>query len=97
MLRRRANAEDSVTSEEELERYAHLKTCGQAQKQSLNYELNFLNLLKWTLKIQCTGQLVQLLFAAISLFFLPFCQNEGFWIKRCPQYCYTHRGRVTEA
>lgn len=66
-------------------------------KNSLNYELNFLNLLKWTFKTQCTGLLVQLLFAAISLFFLPFCQNEGFWIKRCPQYCYTHRDRATEA
>lgn len=53
----------------------------------------------WTglLKTQCTGQFVQLLFAAVSLFFLPVCQNEGFWIESCPQDGYTHRGRAAEA
>lgn len=41
-----------------------------------------LGLLKNT---QCTGRFVQLLFAAVSLFFLPCCQKESFGIKR-----YTH-------
>lgn len=43
---------------------------------------NFINVMKEkkqkTFKTQCTGRFVQLLFAAVSLVFLPVSQNEGF-------------------
>ena len=38
-------------------------------KQKEKPELDFLNVLDWTFETQCTGQFVQLLFAAVSLFF----------------------------
>lgn len=51
------------------EMFSPAKHVGLKQKEKPNSELDFLNVLNWTFETQCTGQFVQLLFAAVSLFF----------------------------
>lgn len=58
------------SSSEGLQRSSRLQnTLVWNKRRNQNSELDFLNVLNWTFETQCTGQFVQLLFAAVSLFF----------------------------
>lgn len=67
---RSSDAADPASSSEGLQRSSRLQnTLVWNKRRNQNSELDFLNVLNWTFETQCTGQFVQLLFAAVSLFF----------------------------